>query len=195
MKQRAYIAHHIPGRIRVRLSHAKGDRAFLEQISQSIAPLPDVHRVEVNSTTGSLVIHYEASQFDDFKKGLADHVAHEDLFILDLDSHKEETNISHSIDNGIKNLSNSIKRATEGAVDLKEIFPMALAAAALAFLKSAEGTPLWVTLLNFSFSSYMALHESELVENAVVTQIKSLKKDIADLRAEIHVLSHQSRPI
>jgi hypothetical protein len=195
MKQRAYIAHHVPGRIRIRLINSKGDRAFLEQISQSIAPRPGVRRVEVNPTTGSVVIHYENSQFDEFKKGLADHAADEDLFILDLNSHMEEGHISHSIDTGFKNLSNTLKRATDGAIDLKEIFPIALAAVALAFLKSAEGTPLWVTLLNFSFSSYMSLHEPEVVEHAVITQIKTLRKDIAALRAEIHELSHQVRPM
>jgi hypothetical protein len=195
MKQRAYIAHHIPGRIRIRLPHAKGDRAFLEQINQSIAPRPGVRYVEVNPTTGSVVIHYEASPLDDFEQGLATHAAHEDLFILDLNSHTKVSNISHSIDSGFKNLSNSFKRASDGTIDLKEIFPIALAAAALAFLKTAEGTPLWVTLLNFSFSSYMALHEPELIEDAVMTQIKSLKEDIAALRAEIHELSLQSHPI
>lgn len=195
MKQRAYIAHQLPGRIRIRLPHARGDRAFLEQINQSISPRPGVRHVEVNPTTGSIVIHYEASPLEDFKQGLAIHADREDLFILDLNSHTEERNISHSIDRGFKNVSNSVKRATDGAIDLKELFPVALAAAALAFVKTAEGTPLWVSLLNFSFSSYMSPHEPELIENAVISEIKSLQEEIAALRAEIHVLSHQSRPI
>jgi hypothetical protein len=194
MKQRAYIAHHIPGRIRIRLPHARGDRAFLEQINQSISPRPGVRYVEVNPATGSVVIHYEDSPPEDFKQSLALHADHEDLFMLDLNSHTEERNVSHSIDSGFKNLSNSVKRATDGAIDLKELFPVVLAAAALAFIKTAEGTPLWVSLLNFSFSSYMALHEPEQIENAVITEIKSLHEDIAALRAEIQLLSLQSRP-
>jgi Heavy metal associated domain 2 len=167
---------------------------FLEQINQSISPRPGVRYVEVNPITASVVIHYEDSPLEDFKQGLAIHAAHEDLFILDLHSHTEESNISHSIDRGFKNLSHSVKRATDGTVDLKELFPVALAAAALAFVKKAEGTPLWVSLLNFSFSSYMALHEPELIENTVITEIKSLQEEIAALRAEIHLLSLQSRP-
>jgi hypothetical protein len=144
--------------------------------------------------TGSVVIHYEDSPPEDFKQGLAIHADHEDLFILDLNSHMEVSNISHSIDSGIKNLSNSLKRATDGAIDLKELFPVALAAAALVFVNTAEGTPLWISLLNFSFSSYMSLHEPELIENAVITEVKSLHEEIAALRAEIHHLSLQSRP-
>jgi Heavy metal associated domain 2 len=194
MKQRAYIAHHIPGRIRIRIPYAKGDRALLEQIRQSIAPRPGVRNVKVNQTTGSVLIHFENFQLDEFNRGLADYAAHEDLFILDLNSHLEETNISHSIDSGFKNLSNGVKRATSGAIDLKELFPVALAAAALAVVKKAKGTPLWVSLLNFAFSSYMSLHEPEQIENVVIKEIKSLHEDIAALRAEIHLLSLQSRP-
>src|SRR5438105_1959701 len=60
------IAHHIPGRLRLRLPHMKGNPAMLEAVKQSLSPLPGVKQVEVKPTTGSVVVEYDAARYHEF---------------------------------------------------------------------------------------------------------------------------------
>lgn len=192
MKNQAHIAHHVPGRIRIRLPHAQGNRVLLKQIGESIAPRPGVHRVRVNPTAGSIVIHYDPGLLDNFRQSLAEHVKDEELFMLDTCPQKGESGVARSIDRGLKEISDTVKHSTGEAIDLKELFPFAVAAAALFFVDKTLGAPLWVSLLIFSFSSYMDLHEPEQPDGQVVDSIKSLREEIAALRGEIRELSRQS---
>lgn len=193
MKYQARIIHHIPGRIRIQVPHAKGNHLLLDRISKSIAPRPGVHRVRVNPTNASIVIHYDPSLLDNFQHSLAEHVKNEELFTLDISSQREESGIARSLDLGLKELSDTVKHATDETIDLKEIFPFVVAIAALFFVDKTLGAPLWVSLLIFSFSSYMDLHEKEPETNEqVLDSIESLREEIAHLRAEIRRLSRQS---
>lgn len=127
MKHQAQIVHHVPGRVRIKLPRARGNRALLEQIKQSISPRPCVQHVTVSPTTGSVVIYYDADLIDGFNKGLAAHAAQGNLFSLDAESEKEESGIARSIDKSFKQLSDGIKHPTGESIDLKEVFPFAVA--------------------------------------------------------------------
>lgn len=56
--------HHIPGRIRVRSSSVKGNRARAAALKHWLESLEPVHRVEVNPLTGSVLIHYRGAISD-----------------------------------------------------------------------------------------------------------------------------------
>jgi hypothetical protein len=56
--QRAQSVHHIPGRLRLKLSGAKGNRQLLDRIRESIEAMPDVTGVKVNPRTGSVLVLY-----------------------------------------------------------------------------------------------------------------------------------------
>lgn len=192
MKHQAQIVHHVPGRVRIKLPRAKGDRILLEQIKQSISPRPGVQHVTINPATGSVVIYYDADLIDSFNKGLAAHAAQGNLFNLKTESKKEESGIARSIDVGFKQLSDGIKHATGETIDLKEMFPFAVATIALFFVDKTLGAPLWLSLLFFSFSSYMDLHEADPEPNNVIGSIESLHLEIAALRDDVRALSRKS---
>lgn len=52
----AYVAHQLAGRIRVRIPGRRYDLPFFEQLNQRLRDLPDVETVEVNPSTGSILI-------------------------------------------------------------------------------------------------------------------------------------------
>src|ERR1035437_7488266 len=84
MSQRsARVVHHVKGRIRVKLHDAKGNHRFLESVQQSLSPVAGVRHVDVNSATGSIVVHYDATMHPDFAQTLTDHGESEGLFSLE----------------------------------------------------------------------------------------------------------------
>src|ERR1035437_4468295 len=84
MSQRsARVVHHVKGRIRVKLHDAKGNHRFLESVQQSLSPVAGVRNVEVNSATGTIVVHYDETMLPDFAQKLAAHGESEDLFSLE----------------------------------------------------------------------------------------------------------------
>src|SRR5262245_21781553 len=82
MSQYAQVVHHIPGRMRVKLPHTKGQHQLLQEIQQSISPLPGIKRVEINPTTGSVLVEYDPTHHDDFHGHLAAHAEQHELFAL-----------------------------------------------------------------------------------------------------------------
>ena len=188
MSNRAQIVHHIPGRIRIRLPHARGNHALLEQIKQKLSPRPGVRGVAVNPATGSIVIRYDPELHPDYRADLATHAAREKLFALEIDSQDEESGTARSLNSFFGELSDGVKQATSDMIDLKEIFPFAVGTYAFFFVDRTIGAPLWMTLMIFSFSSYMDLHEEEPGED-VAESLDALRAEIAALRKEIRALS------
>lgn len=188
MRQQAQLVHHIPGRVRIRLPHAKGNRALLQQIKESISPRPGVRRVDVNPTTGSILIHYDPALLDNFNRQLAEHAEREELFALNVETQKDETGTARSVHDFLKLLSDIVKDATADTIDLKEIFPFAVGGYAFFFVDRSIGAPLWLSLMFFAFSAYMDLHETEPSPN-VGESLEDLRAEIAALRSDIRALS------
>jgi hypothetical protein len=171
----AHVIHHVKGRIRVRLPKAQRDHATLESIKRSIAPMHGVNSVDVNSTTGSVVVNYDAHTHDDFHSVLTQHCEERDLFTLAPPKLSEVDEIAETIEKEAeflaersqtakaivdfcKGLNNEVKKATNNSVDLQVLLPLGLAAYAFLELEADVSTPLWVTLGIFSFNSFMHLH-------------------------------------
>ena len=72
------VAHQVPGRVRMKIPGAKGNPEMMQQIAQSFAAIPGIERITVNPTTGSLVIHYDADQHDEFHGHFHRHAGHPD---------------------------------------------------------------------------------------------------------------------
>lgn len=192
MRHPAQIVHHIPGRIRIKLPRAKGNRALLNRIAESIEGRHGVRSVSVNATTGSVIIYYDSSVLGDFRKRLAEYGADDDLFTLKKEGQEDKSLTARSIGGALKFLSQGVKRVTGDVIDLREIFPLAIGAYAFFFVDRAVGAPLWLSMLFFSFDSYMDLHEDESNE-PVVDSVESLRDEIAALRAEVRALSGRNQ--
>src|SRR5260370_14352733 len=73
MKYHAEIAHQVCGRIRLKIPAAKGDEGLLEQIKRALSPIPGVHSIEVNPSTGSVIMHYDPEVHHEFHDTLQTH--------------------------------------------------------------------------------------------------------------------------
>jgi hypothetical protein len=54
----AYASHHTAGRFRIRIPSKKGDAAFFESLKALGGQFPNIHEVQVNPVTGSLLIKH-----------------------------------------------------------------------------------------------------------------------------------------
>jgi hypothetical protein len=175
MPHTAQVIHHIPGRMRVKLSHAKGKPAVLDRIKKSVSQMPGVTSVDTNSTTGSLLVNYEPNGFEQFHNSLSDHAKREGLFTFELPELTEVDGIAEKIEveaeflaehsqlaravvDFCKQVNNDVKRATNNAVDLNVLVPLGLAAYTFTSQDAMMSTPLWVTLGIFSLNSFVVLH-------------------------------------
>jgi hypothetical protein len=171
----AHVVHHIPGRVRVKLPHAKGNRALLEHVKQSISPQPGVRQVEVNPATGSVLVHYDPELHEEFHDRLAGHAAGEDLFALkppelteadeiaakieaEAEFLAEHSEVARGVVNFVKHVNEVVRRGTNNNLDLNVLLPLGLAVYTFFEVSSEVVTPLWVTLGIFSFNSFIALH-------------------------------------
>jgi len=168
--------------MRVKLPHAKGDRALLERIKESISPLPGVRSIEVNPTTGSVLVHYDPNDYEHYAGQLTAHGERENLFMLgppelteaddlaakieaEAEFLAEHSETARTVVNLVKDLDQAIKRETNNSVDLKVLLPLGLAVSAFLELGSALAPTLWVTLGIFSFNSFVSLHRPVATEH------------------------------
>jgi hypothetical protein len=56
--------HHVPGRIRVRLSALKRNAAAATALPSDLLAIPGVRAATANSWTGSITIHYDRNRFE-----------------------------------------------------------------------------------------------------------------------------------
>jgi cation transport ATPase len=176
MQHKAHIAHHVKGRLRVRVPSAKGNPKALEEIKRSLASLTGVHEVEVSPTTGSVTVHYDPSRHADFHQHLAGDGQHKNVVAIppppklsEVDEMEEmlereaEYLASHShtakaLVDFIRKCDVELKRASGNQLDLKVLTPLALAVYAFLELGIEAATPVWLTLGIFSFNHFVDLH-------------------------------------
>jgi hypothetical protein len=177
MPHSARVAHHIHGRLRLQVSDAKGIPRILNDIGHAIRQVPEVKDCRINTTSGSVVIHYDydPDQQMEFENQVVVVGNQSGLFqvtetkipefddvVSDIKQEakfaSQHSEAASKIINGFAELNERVKRLTNNFVDLNVLLPLGLAALAFAGLGLGAGTPLWVTLAIFSFHSFLALH-------------------------------------
>jgi hypothetical protein len=171
MPVRGVIAHHVPGRLRVRFSEARASSTTLFQIAHVFAKIDGVSRVEVNAITGSILLSYEPTLNGHFPLTLLENPANGSLFKIENsdpipgsvcggeDIHTRELSlVAGSIIDTFRTVNRRVKHATRNKVDLAVLLPLTVAAMALAKRGSAQGTPFWITLGIFAFQSFLTLN-------------------------------------
>ncbi len=191
---RAHIAHHVPGRLRLRIPGAKQNLEFLQQVESAVVRLPDVHRVDVRPSTGSVVIEYQPNDPVAFVQRTIDVVAESGLLAFaspgfaeaerllaaleeDAEFLAEHSLAARSLIDLLKDLNQHVKGATHNLLDLRLLLPVGLGVYSSVFIKKNQPSPLWVTLLIFSINSFVNLHQPplEVVTSDVDTQISPSK--------------------
>jgi hypothetical protein len=163
-----YVAHHIPGRIRIRIPAARGYPGLLEQIHIVAESVCEVESVESNATTGSVLIHYSKDACQDFEPRLSA-ASHSGFELRSIRQGQKDgtaaggrsetiSTTANAITAAFKGFDTSIRTATDNTVDLKVLLRPAAATAAAFTAREALATPLWLTLVIFAFSAFMVLH-------------------------------------
>jgi hypothetical protein len=70
----------------------------------------------------------------------------------------EHSRLAKAIVEDTQKINRQLKLATDNAIDLNVLVPLALAAGSFIFLGGDVPTPLWATLGIFSFNSFVTLH-------------------------------------
>jgi len=172
----AYVHHHIPGRLRIRVPAAKGQEELLRELSSAIAKAPGIGGVEYNPVTGSILIQYspqEHSNLDSLGAGLsasAVPILVKRVLPAERPSHDMRHRRSRrslaatKVDLFFRQLDNEIRSATDDELDLKFILPLVVGVLGIFALRYSSTTPLWLTLLIFAFHSFLGLHTPSIDE-------------------------------
>lgn len=185
----------------MRLPKAKRDRATLDKVQRTISAMHGVKGVDVNHTTGSVVVHYDTNVHDDFHAALARHGEEHDLFSIAAPHLSEVDDLADTIEKEaeflaersetakaivdfVKGVNSDIKKATNNSVDLQVLLPLGLAVFAFVGLEPDMTTPLWVTLGIFSFNSFVNLHHplpstTEVEHEEVVRDPQNKERTVA----------------
>ncbi|MGO9134206.1 MAG: HMA2 domain-containing protein [Methylovirgula sp.] len=171
-KHHAKVAHHVPGRMRVKVPNAKGNDELLEEIRQTLVGVPGIHEIEINGATGSVTIHYCAETHPELHASIDQHqdlfsVAHRppatkldemtNMIEREAEFLAEHSHTARVIVDLCSNLDRQVKKATGNTVDLKVLVPLGLAAVTFIEIGATAATPVWVTIGLFSLNHFIEL--------------------------------------
>ena len=159
----------------MKIPAAKGDEVLLEQIKRALSPIPGMLHIEVNPSTGSVILHYDPDVHEAIHDSLHEHgsdhfkVAAASAMSLRLTSWTnqleeeakdlaEHSDVARAIVDFCRGLDREIKLATDNAVDLKVLVPLGLAGYTFLVLGFEAATPVWLTLGMFSLNHFVELH-------------------------------------
>lgn len=155
----------LPGRVRLRVHPRHRQSHRLPAAVHSLQAHPQVHRVQANAKTGSLLIHH------DRQEGTLEGILAtlEDLGLIAVTLVAGEipsgpSAVAVQLAGAIADLNQRVKEAAGGTVDLRLLFPLALALLSLRQLK-VRGLQLdtvpWYVLAWYAFDSFIKLHERD----------------------------------
>lgn len=121
----AYIVHHVPGRLRLKLQDRRGDTAYFAHISECLGLCRGVSSVHSNARTGSVILAYlPAIDMQDIKDYARDSAG--------LDIQSPLANPRHSIADaaglGLSTLDKGLSGISAGIVDVRSVLFLALIA-------------------------------------------------------------------
>ena len=173
---RARIVHQVPGRLRIRFEGVD-DSEFFEALHELLSGFPGVTSVRVNAAAGSAVVCYDPEQHPAVAS-IESHPALKQLLeesgvpegspveqqllergITYLEHHSQ---LAEAIVAGAERLDCSLRRASDGYLDLKVLFPITMAAFSTLHKARSKGTPMWMTLCTFAFNTFISLHRNRL---------------------------------
>jgi hypothetical protein len=173
-KMKLEIAHQVPGRIRMKVGAAKANPELLEQIKETFMVIPGVEQVEVNPATGSVVLHYDVDQHDEFHGHLQHHTGghHQAPPTNEIDALAskisqeaeflaENSHTARVIVDFFKATDKQIKAATSNTIDLKIVLASAIAGFTIFEVGANAATPVWVTLSMFGLNHLIEANSPE----------------------------------
>ena len=168
----AEVASHVPGRLRIRLHPDSRKPQVTEQIKNTLEGQHGVHEVAVNHLTGSIAVKYDAAVHE--HTGILKVLEDIDVIVGTLrDPSKIEeafnerghSEVASTFTGAIDDLDNRIYELTGRKVDLKVLFPLALAGLGVWQFMTYGLTIEGFLLIWFAIDSFLRLHQH--VPNAI----------------------------
>jgi hypothetical protein len=129
----------------------------MQRIASVLNANPQVNRVSINLHSGSITIYHNG------KNGSLDNVfaTLRDLGLIFADITEGKTEAAAQVTNAVVDLNQRIRQATNGAIDIRFLFPLGLSTLAVRQLLSKglqfETIP-WYVLAWYAFDSFIKLH-------------------------------------
>jgi hypothetical protein len=159
------VVHHIPGRLRRRLPQPDRSPRLMGELGDFVAGLGGVQSIKANALTGSILVLYHPewhgemlALFGEPSDPPANAAKLPGANELRQQSQGPHSELALQIICAFGNLNQEVRAATDNAVDLKVLLPLALVGWALLKMSARTGTPFWVTLALSAFNSFTALH-------------------------------------
>jgi len=167
-KHHAQLAHHIPGRLRVRLPRGNRRSHIMERLKEDLLTQPGIHAVDVNPAAGSVTVSYNPQQYSD--TGMLGLLEDLDVVIgtvLDV-PHIEEgigekgfSTAALSLSGALEDLNRRLATRTGNVIDLRALFPLSVAGFGLWQIRKEglmlETLPGWL-LVWLGFDAFLKLH-------------------------------------
>src|SRR5262245_13959942 len=129
----AEVAHHIPGRIRLRLRRKSRQPHVLHRLKTKLGSQSGIHQIEGSEAAGSITIHYDAEQHT--KTGILGLL--EDIGVVvgtvmdvphleGLDEEKGHSKAALTLTGALNDLNRRLSVLTGNAFDLRVLFPLSL---------------------------------------------------------------------
>jgi hypothetical protein len=75
---------------------------------------------------------------------------------------EQHSRLAESVVSTTERLDASLRRASDGYLDLKVLLPLGVAAATSLHKSRSKGTPMWMTMGIFAFNAFMSLHRHRI---------------------------------
>jgi len=172
-----HVAHHVPGRMRLKVLGVPADPDFFSSLKQVISGLEGVESVRVNASSSSIVIDYSPADTvfhfrlrDDPNVNAWMSLQGEDALLASIDVAvangsyylAKQSRLAEGLVAGAEELDFRLRRASDGYVDLKLLLPLLFAVATSMRQARGTGTPMWLSLGTFAFNSFLSLHRERI---------------------------------
>ena len=168
------IAHAMPGRIRLKIAGLKHHPALAADLQHRLAVVPAIQNVEINASTGSMIIRYDTAALSSdaslrtFTAAVATIFPDVDLSQIDMSSLVSANGtataapsvVAATLRSFFAQVNTNIDAATGGAADLRTLLPLLLFGLGVRSLFTTEKplVPTWYDFLWFALGTYFMLN-------------------------------------
>jgi hypothetical protein len=170
------IEHKVPGRIRMKIPHAKDNPAFLKPFQNVFSAIPGIVKVKTKPDTGSIIIHYDPHHEAEFQREFGRCCAQHEMTVHSALPGDEIGEMAKKIEaeaeflaersqavrvtvDMFKKLDYQIKSVTDNTIDLKIVLVCGLAVATFVEIGAEAATPMWVTLALFGVNHFIEMKQ------------------------------------
>ncbi len=156
----AVVAHNTPGRFRVKITVLKGDGGALAVCKEQLAQCPGITAVEVNATTGSILLLHQTSI-----AAIADYARTKDIFVLREQPHVKgmsSGNFHENVTEMFRGIDSKIKSLTDGEMNMGGVATVVLlGVGGFQILNGNAGAIPWYGALWYAFNIFLKSKDPE----------------------------------